>query len=201
VSIEPDQAEQTDRTGEPPEEPEFLVFVDPEWVPSEDEPDPSAERIVGAWVLETDGSMGRFTANPEYEPLTPSSPTDPVDGLLRRVASGESDGDGVLPVMDGTALSMALAEDGSALVVLAPDDVPSVAVTSAPFHRQAVPADAWREVTLAELAAALPDSGVDVLVNPGAATSIRVLASAVRDAVGAKADGAEGSSAEDTPEP
>jgi hypothetical protein len=80
-------------------------------------------------------------------------------------------------------LGVAVDEQGMALVAPAPDDVPSVLVATAPAHRARVDAPGWREVTVAELAAALPPQGVDVLLNPGAPMSTRLTADAVRDSV------------------
>ncbi|MGW1682264.1 hypothetical protein [Saccharopolyspora sp. NPDC002376] len=56
-------------------------------------------------------------------------------------------------------------------------------MTTAPAHRHRVRVAGWREANAAELAGMLPAEGVDVLINPGAPASMRILAAALRKAV------------------
>jgi len=78
----------------------------------------------------------------------------------------------------------ALDEHERPVIAPAPDDVPSLLVTTAPAHRSRVRCEAWQVVNAAELAAMLAEHEVDALVNPGAATSTRLLASTIADAAG-----------------
>jgi hypothetical protein len=138
--------------------------------------------VVGGWWVEPDGSTGRFSPNPAYVPPHPGAPTDPLDATLRLLASGAADADELMAVLDSVDLGVALDEDGTALVAPAPNARPSVLVTSSPPHRARVAASGWREVGLAELAAALPSAGVDVLLNPGGPASMHLPADTVRRA-------------------
>lgn len=165
----------------------LLFMIDPEWRPAEDEPTPAITALVGAWRVTGDGVLGRFQPNPLYLPSTPDSPLDPVDAVLRALNRGECDTDQVAEVMTGVMFGVALDEHGKAIVRRAPDGVPSLLVATAHAYRDRVAAAGWRDVTLAQLAEALPAQGVDVLINPGARTSMRVLADAVR-AAAARAD-------------
>jgi hypothetical protein len=178
----------TVETGEPRNG--LLFLIDPEWRPTEGEPSPSVTALIGAWRVtgdDGDGVLGRFQPNPLYLPSTPDSPLDPVDAVLRALGRGECDIDQVAEVMAGVMFGVALDEKGQAIVRRAPDGVPSVLVATAHAYRDRVEAVGWRDVTLPQLAEALPAQGVDVLINPGARTSMRVLADAVR-AAAARAD-------------
>jgi hypothetical protein len=161
----------------------WVFMIDPAWQPREEDDEPPVEAVVGGWYVEADGTTGLFRPNPVYEPSQPDFPTDPVDAALQLLVRGETDGDEVLSSMHDVLFGIALDDDGSAVVTPAPDDVPSVLVTTSPPHRARVNTENWAEVTVAELAEALPEEGVDVLLNPGAPASMRVLASAVKRSV------------------
>lgn len=171
--------ESTVPAGEPGSGVYFLI--DEAWQPTEDAPDTPITAIIGAWPL-NDGVRGRFQPNPLYFPSTKDSPLDPVDAVLGRLARGEFDADLLPEVLGDVVLGIALDEQGIAIVRRAPDGVPAVLVTTSYGHRERVDAAGWRNVTLTQLAQALPARGVDVLLNPGAPTSMRVLADAVRAA-------------------
>jgi hypothetical protein len=160
---------------------QWLFLVDPAWQPASDGQNPPAESVVGGWLV-TDGVVGRFEPNPDYEPLTPESATDPVDAALRMAADGEVDSDALFAVIRESEFGVALDEHQRPLIAPAPDDVLSLLVTTAPAHRGRVRAEAWQVVNAAELAGLLAEHEVDALVNPGAATSTRLLASTIADA-------------------
>jgi hypothetical protein len=164
----------------------LLFLIDPEWRPTEKEPSPPITALIGAWRVTEDGgdgTLGRFQPNPIYLPSTPDSPLDPVDAVLRALARGECDTDQVAAVMFGVMFGVALDDQGKAIVARAPDGAPSVLVATAHAYRDRVTeAASWRDVTLPQLARALPPHGVDVLINPGARTSMRVQADAFRAA-------------------
>ena len=160
---------------------QWLFLVDPAWQATEDGQNPPAESVVGGWLV-TDGVVGRFEPNPDYEPLTPDSPTDPVDAALRMAADGEVDTDALFAVIRESEFGVALDEHQRPLIAPAPDDVLSLLVTTAPAHRGRVRAEAWQVVNAAELAGLLAEHEVDALVNPGASTSTRLLAATIADA-------------------
>jgi hypothetical protein len=166
------------------EEPQggLLLLIDSEWAPTDEAPDPPMEAVIGAWLVNPDGVRGRFQPNPVYRPSKPDSPLDPVDAVLGLLAHGELGADLLPAVLCDVMLGVAVNEQGIAIVRPAPDGVPAVLVTTSYGHRARVDAAGWRDVTLVQLAAALPARGVDVLLNPGAPASMRVLADAVRAA-------------------
>jgi hypothetical protein len=165
------------------QEGQWVFMVDPAWQPPNEGDDPPVEAVVGGWWVDPDGATGLFRPNPSYQPSQEDYPTDPVDAALQLVVRGEADGDELLASMHEIMLGVALDEDGDAVVAPAPDDSPSLLVTTAPAHRARVHTDNWAEVTVAELAESLPDEGLDVLINPGAPASMRLLASAVKRSV------------------
>ena len=162
---------------------QWVFLVDPMWEPPSDSTNPPLAAVVGGWMVTGEGVVNRFEPNPDYEPATPHSPTDPVDAALRMVAKGEADSDALYAVIREAEFAVALDENQQPLVELAPDDVPSLLVTTAPAHRQRVHAEGWRPVSAPQLADLLAEREVDVLFNPGASVSIRLLASAMAEAM------------------
>ena len=160
---------------------QWVFLVDPAWQPAQDGENPPAQAVVGGWLV-TDGAVGRFEPNPDYEPATPDSPTDPVDAALRMAADGEVDTDALFAVIRESEFGVALDEHQRPLIAPAPDDVLSLLVTTAPAHRSRVRAEAWQVVNAEQLAGLLAEHEVDALVNPGATTSTRLLASTIADA-------------------
>lgn len=160
----------------------WAMMLDPAWQPSDPDEQPPVEAMVGGWRLDENGNAGPFEPNPNYVPSGPDSPTDPADAVLRLVADGKEPVDSVLPVVNDALLEIA-GEDGRPLIGPAPDGAPCVAVVTAPAHRQRVEAPEWYQLTSAQLVEVLPPD-VDVLLNPGAHGSMRLLASALRDSIG-----------------
>ncbi len=159
----------------------LLVVIDPLWTATDDEPEPPSSAIVGGWAHVDDELGNRFQANPGYRPSSPDSPLDPVDDVLRRLAVDPEAADDLPAVLRTTMLGIAVDEQGVALVRPAPDGVSTVLVATAPGHRERVTAPAWLDLAVEELAGALPATGVDVLLNPGAPTSMRVHADGIRE--------------------
>lgn len=153
---------------------QFVLVVDPAWEPSSPDDEPPAEAVVGGWYFDQDGNNRRFQANPAYRPSRPGSPTDPVDAEMQLVVRGGTDGSTLIEVMRDAVFGVAVDEKGLVIVAPAPDDVPSVLVTTAAVHRERVQAAGWVEAGFADIVGALPDSGVDVLLNPGAPASMRL---------------------------
>jgi hypothetical protein len=162
---------------------EWTFLIDPAWQAAEEGDEPPPAAVIGGWFVRENGDVSLFRPNPGYQPSRPGLPTDPVDVALQSLVSGKGNGDDLLDSLSDVLLGVAVDEEGMALVVPAPDDVPSVAVATAPAHRARVDAPGWREVSVVELAAALPPEGVDVLLNPGASASTRLTADAVREYV------------------
>lgn len=151
---------------------------------------PPLEAVVGGWFVEQDGTTSKFHANPAYEPSKPDSPTDPVDATLQLVVRGEAEPDQLLSTMVEGTFGVAVNEENTPVVVLSPDEVPSVLVATAPVHSRRISeveelkdVTAWAEVTLEQLVGLLPEEGVDVLLNPGAPSSMRLIAAVLKEAV------------------
>jgi hypothetical protein len=168
---------------------QWVFLIDPAWQarvaedaaepgdPAEPEVEgPPLEAVVGGWLVTGDGTTGRFRANPDYQPSHPGSPTDPVDATLQLLMRGEIDSDALFAVIQESVFDVALDGAGKPIVAPAPDDVPSLLVSTAPAQRFRVRADDWRvDVTAAELSDLLQEYKVDVLFNPGAPASIRLI--------------------------
>lgn len=166
--------------GEVPES-QLLLLFDPAFAVSDEQTDVPTHVILGAWLVDEAGNPSRFHPNPEYRPSTPDSPLDPVDAVLRALADGQDVADELSVVLRDSVLGIATGEGGTAVVRPAPDGVPSVQVTTSYGHRASVGDDVrWLDVTVEELAEALPQQGVDVQLNPGSPASMRVLADAIR---------------------
>jgi hypothetical protein len=162
----------------------WVFMIDPAWEARTEDAQPPAEAVVGGWYVDEEGVTGLFQPNPDYEPSEPDLPTDPVDAAVQLVVRGDADGEELINTLQQVLYGVALDEEGNPVVAPAPDDVLSVLVTTAPAHRSRVNVESWAEVTMRELAEALPDEGVDVLLNPGAPASMRLLASIVKESVG-----------------
>ncbi|WP_424186991.1 type VII secretion system-associated protein [Actinokineospora sp. G85] len=156
----------------------LLLLIDTAWESTDAEPDPPMTAVLGAWPI-TDGQRGRFQPNPVYAPSTPDSPLDPVDAVLRAASRGEPADD--LPrLLRDAVLGVAVDAEGDVLVGAAPDGVPSVVVTTAPGHRAPVDAAGWLRADVLWLAEALPERGIDVVLNLGGPAAMRVPAEVIR---------------------
>jgi hypothetical protein len=168
----------------------WIFMLDPAYQAQSRDEQPPVGAVVGGWYVDDEGVTGLFRPNPDYEPSEPGLPTDPVDAAVQLVVRGDADGEELINTLQQVLYGVALDEEGNPVVAPAPDDVPSVLVTTAPAHRSRVNVESWAEVTMRELAEALPDEGVDVLLNPGAPASMRLLASIVKESVGVVPEGA-----------
>ncbi|MEV5543068.1 type VII secretion system-associated protein [Saccharopolyspora shandongensis] len=162
---------------------QWVVLIDPDWKPEPEQQQPPETAIVGSWYIDGDGSLRDFRPNRAYEPSSPDSPTDPVDATLRLVMRGELPVPELLAALPGSHLLIGLDEENTPIVTRAPDGNPSVLVLTAFAHAQRLTVPVWAEATAEEVAHALPEEGVDVLLNPGAPASTRIGAREFRDAV------------------
>jgi hypothetical protein len=173
---------------------QWVFLIDPSWQAAAPEraeggaEKPPLEAVLGGWFVAEDGATSRFHANPDYEARTPDSPTDPVDAVLRLVVRGESEPDQLLDVMAESVFGLAVNAENTPVVVMSPDDVPCVIAATAPAHSRRIAeveglqdVEAWAEVDLGQLVGVLPEEGVDVLLNPGATSSMRLIAATLRE--------------------
>lgn len=178
---------------------QWVFLIDPSWQAAAAEKGeggaekPPLEAVLGGWFVSEDGATSRFHANPDYEARTPDSPTDPVDAVLRLVVRGESEPDQLLDVMAESVFGLAVNAENTPVVVMSPDDVPCVIAATAPAHSRRIAeveglqdVEAWAEVDLAQLVGVLPEEGVDVLLNPGATSSMRLIAATLREVAAKK---------------
>ncbi|WP_433119400.1 type VII secretion system-associated protein [Micromonospora sp. CA-246542] len=163
----------------------WMLLLDEEWTDSDGEAAdatamPPAEAIVGGWLVERDGTIARFTANPLYQPKSPAAPTSPVDATAALVASGRAGVEAVLLALRDSFVEVAVDGEGGVIVAPAPDGVPCVLVASGAVDQARVDAADWRQVDVGGLLTLVPD-GVDVLLNPGGPRAMRLFADALRD--------------------
>ncbi|MFD9733138.1 type VII secretion system-associated protein [Umezawaea sp. NPDC059074] len=154
---------------------QWAFLVDPGWQAENPDDGVPLAAIVGGWLASADGTLSRFHPNPDYEPSTPGSPTDPVDATLQLVVRGESTSEMLFAVIKESTFAVALDDDDTPVVAPSPDDVPSLLVTTAPLHQGRVRTDKWRDVSAVELADLLVQQRVDLLLNPGAPSSMRLI--------------------------
>lgn len=172
---------ETAAEGEPVDQ--WAVLIDPEWKPEHEDQSPPETAIVGSWHVGPDGSLLSFRPNHAYEPSSENSPTDPVDASVRLAMRGELSIPGLLAVLPGAHLLLGLDEEHTPIITRALDGQPSVLVLTAFAHARRLTVPVWAEVTAEEVADALPEEGVDVLLNPGAPASTRIGAQEFREAV------------------
>lgn len=159
----------------------LLLLIDREWKPDDEEnPNPPLEVVLGGWEIRKDGSPGLFRANPAYRPTSEWSPYDPVDAVLRTIAGAGTGERALGSVLRGALLTIATDEQGVALIRPSPDGLPCVLVATAHGLRADDEAARWVDISVGQLAAVLPEQGVDVLLNPGSAASMRLRGDAVR---------------------
>lgn len=178
-------------------EDQIAYLIDPGWRPTPGQPDPGPAQVVGAWILRADGGIEGFQSNPDYVPSDPGSPTDPVDAVLQILALDREDGlrpeDETMELLDTVLvearLGVALDENGVAVVRAAPGGGVVPVVTAAAHRDRVTGVASWRETTAAELAAALPAEGVDIVVNPDSPAPALIPAARLRSLVGGASTG------------
>ncbi|MEU7632590.1 type VII secretion system-associated protein [Nocardia sp. NPDC049220] len=159
----------------------WFVLVDPAWQPETPEQPPPSQAISGGWDIANDGTVGPFDPNPDFEPGSDATPTDPTDAILRRAAQGLPLGDDLISTLRRAIVEIACDERDLPLIGDAPDGIACVLVATSPLHRREAPAGIWRRV----LGAALPDivpEGLDILLNPVGPAPFRLITGKLRQA-------------------
>ncbi|MFI5735653.1 type VII secretion system-associated protein [Kribbella sp. NPDC051587] len=159
---------------------DWFLLVDPSWTPATADAVPPVEVVVGLWPLEEEGRLGQFRTNPDYLPLGPDSPSDPLDAVLRLVLAERVGAEHIQLMLRDTFFDIATYDDARPLLTLSPDGVRCVVVATGEVHRQRVNAPAWRRIDLDDLVVLLADE-VDVLFNPSAPASIRLSGDFIRE--------------------
>jgi hypothetical protein len=165
----------------------WAVLVDPGWESESSEESPPAEALVGGWPLDAEGKPGKFEPNPHFAPSSEQVPTDPTDAVLRLLAKREVEVDELIPTLRDGVLQLAVSETGHIMVGPAPDDAACVAVVTSPLHQARTGIEHWAPITADELADVVPPE-TDILLNPGGPAPMRLLTTALRDAIAASPD-------------
>ena len=161
----------------------WLYTFDPAYDPDGDVP-PIA--IIGAWKVDDEGEPTEFLPNPDYRPspmaLALPEATDPVDAAVQWAATGHAPLDAVAAALVGATVYLVPDEEAvGELITYQDDEGPLVQVFTDPRHAPpTVPR--LQAITIAELSGVLPDDTA-IVINPGAAVSVRLAAADIRDVV------------------
>lgn len=161
----------------------YFVLMDPAWDRDPAVETPPFEAVLGVWPVLDDGSLGRYRANPDYEPAAGDAPADPIDATLRTVEDDDAVLDRLQVLLRDCLVDVAVDARGVPVLGDSPDDVPCVLVVTGGPNRRYAPEVDWRTADLEGLVAVL-DDGVDVLLNPGAPGMTRLDGDFVREALG-----------------
>lgn len=154
---------------------DWALLLDPAWTPDTPQTAPPPTAIVGGWRIEPDGRAGPFHPNPDYLPSGPEVPTDPTHAVLRLVLRGETDVEELVDAVHDSLLEVAVTTEGELVLADSPDGVPCALVATSPLHARQELAEQWWQASIEEILAVLPPR-TDVLLNPGAPESIRLIA-------------------------
>ena len=160
----------------------WFLLMDPAWAPSTENEMPPLEAVVGLWPLEEGGRVGKFRANPDYQPSDDRSPSDPLDAVLRLVLEGRAEAEHIQLMLRDSLFDIAMNGDGRPLVTKSPDDVTCVVVATGEPHRLRVSSPEWRRIDLEELVVMLADEQ-DVLFNPAGTASVRLTGDFMRESL------------------
>jgi hypothetical protein len=158
----------------------WFLLMDPAWVPAVEHEAPPIDAVVGLWPVEDGGRLGKFRPNPQYSPSDGTSPSDPLDAVLRLVLHGRAEAEHIQLMLRDSLFDIAMNGDGRPLVTRSPDDVPCVVVATGEPHRRRLSSPEWSRIDLDELVVLLAD-GVDVLFNPGGPASVRLTGDFMRE--------------------
>lgn len=159
---------------------DWLVLVSGGWTPPTEGAAPPVEQVVGAWPVTATGSVDRFEPNPLHRPTTEADPTSLVAAAVLVAASGRADGDLVLLAVRDSTVHLAVDHADRPVVDIAPDGERCVVVATSETDRLRLGPGEWLTVDLPALLDLIPP-GVDVLVDPGSPTSMRLLTAALQD--------------------
>jgi hypothetical protein len=158
----------------------WFLLMDPAWRAGNENEAPPVDAVVGLWPVEESGELGKFRSNPGYRPADASSPTDPLDAVLRLAMLGRAEPAHIQLMLRDTLFDLAVGIDGRPLVTKSPDDVACVVVATGEPHRARVVSPGWWRVGIADLVKRL-GGDVDVLFNPGGPSSIRLTGDFMRE--------------------
>lgn len=158
---------------------DWFLLLDPAYRPETMDSPPPPAVIVGGWMLNADHIVGPFEPNPDYVPADESTPTDPVDSLLRRIAEGEQLAEELLDAVRNAVLEIGCDEEDRPLIGIAPDGAHCVVIATAGVQKRAVDVDRWWPVLGGALTDIVPPD-TDLLLNPAGAAPFRLSVHALR---------------------
>lgn len=158
---------------------DWLLLVDPVYRPEPADPQLPPAVIVGGWRVTADGVVGPFEPNPEYVPPNETSPTDPVDAILRRIAAGEQLAADLVDSVRNTVVEIGCDEEGRPLIGTAPDGAYCVVIATAGMQKRGVDVDRWWPVLGGTLVDIVPPD-TDLLLNPAGVAPFRLTVDALR---------------------
>ncbi|MFC9434751.1 type VII secretion system-associated protein [Nocardia sp. NPDC057030] len=157
----------------------WFVLVDPNWHADTAGDSPPPEVMVGGWMLDTDDALGPFHPNPQYMPLTDSTPSDPVDAILQLIARGEDRAGEIIPALQNQVVQIACDDSDQPVIGSAPDGVSCALVITAEIHKRRLSVPRWWPVVGKMLPEIVPLEA-DILVNPDGDRQFRLANSALR---------------------
>ncbi|GAA1027212.1 MULTISPECIES: type VII secretion system-associated protein [Amycolatopsis] len=158
----------------------WFLLMDPAWRPQSENEPPPIEAVVGLWPVEEGGKLGKFRANPQYEPSDENSPSDPLDAVLRLVMKGDATAEHIQLILRETLFDIAMNGDGRPLITQSPDDKLCTVIVTSEVHRLRINAPDWARVDLDELVELLEDE-IDVFINPGGPSAVRLDGDFIRE--------------------
>ncbi|MGW1738677.1 type VII secretion system-associated protein [Nocardia sp. NPDC001965] len=157
------------------------MLLDPGWKPEDPEQNPPDSMVMGGWALDGSGGMGPFEPNPGYRPADATTPTDPVDRILRLVAGGADMSTRIVPTLCDSVVQIGCDDRGDPLVGPAPDGVLCVPVVTAEAHKKQSAGVRWIPVRGSDLADVVPPD-IDILINPAGPVPFRLSTESLRRA-------------------
>jgi type III secretion system (T3SS) SseB-like protein len=165
----------------------WIYVIDPAFDPNGEVP---PEGIVGAYPVDDASNIVEdgFAPNPRYRPtpraLDLPEPTDAVDDLLQRTATGWAAESALLDALAGSELWLLAGPEGEVFITAGDDGRRTLWLFTDPAHAErSAPGRPLQRLGANAVVSAVP-AGVDLEVNPGSATSVRIpqadLAGAVR---------------------
>ncbi|WP_328406951.1 type VII secretion system-associated protein [Nocardia sp. NBC_00403] len=158
---------------------DWFVLPAPSWNPDGPSATPPPEATVGGWMVEVDGTIGPFEPNPGYLPADDSTPSDPIDAMLRLIAAGEKLGDELVAMICHSVVEIGCGDDDLPLIGAAPDGAPCVVVATAAVQKRTVDVDRWMLMVGSDLPRIVP-RGVDIMLNPSGVAPFRLLINTMR---------------------
>lgn len=154
----------------------WLYVIDPAFDQAGEVP---PEGIVGAYRVDDSGNITEeFTENPRYRP-TPQAlrfpePTDPLDALVQRVATGWAAESALVDQLAASSLWLLAGPSNEIFVVDEDSERRAVWIFTHPAHAErSTPGRDLQRMNAPQIVDAIP-RGADLVVNPVAAASVRI---------------------------